>query len=113
LLYTMTDKYILISYKRNRGTATANCNMTSGGVINAPTMSKIKYAYLRVFRKNCGVKIPRLAKKIIITGISNKSSTVIVSQIKYIKYLSTVNNSLNIPSFNDSKNGNINLINTK
>src|SRR5699024_3180659 len=109
----MTNNYILISYKRNKRTATANCNMTSGGVINAPTMSKIKNAYLRDIRKNYGVKIPRLVKNIIITGISNKSARGSVSLISNLKYLSTVNNSLNIPSFNDSKNGNINLINTK
>src|SRR5699024_9304468 len=108
-----TDKYILISYKRNRGTATANCNMTSGGVINAPTMSKIKYASLRVVRKSCGVTILRLVNNIIMTGTANKSAKGNVSLIRNLKYLSTVNNSLNIPSFNDSKNGNINLINTK
>src|SRR5699024_9714393 len=109
----MTDKYILISYKRNRGTATANCNMTSGGVINAPTMSNIKYAYLRVFRTNCGVKIRRLVRNIIITGSSNKSAKGRVSLVMILKYLSTVNNSLNITAFTYSKNGNINLINTK
>src|SRR5699024_3270441 len=112
LLYTMTDKYILISYKRNRGTATANCNMTSGGVINAPTMSKIKYAYLRVFRKNCGVKIPRLVKNIIITVITNKSTKGSNILLRNLKYTLNVNNSMKITSCNNSKKGNIKLINT-
>src|SRR5699024_12875863 len=103
----MTYMYIVISYKRNRGTATANCNMTSGGVINAPTISKIKYAYLRVFRKNCGGKIPRLVKNIIITGISIKSAKGSMSLVRYLKYLYTVHNTFNIASLHDSKNRSI------
>src|SRR5699024_247166 len=93
--------------------ATVSCKMISGGVTNAPTMSKIKYAYFLVLRKKSGVKIPKLVKNMIIIGISNKSANGITNRDINLKYRSTVNNSLKAPSFKDNKNGKINLINIK
>src|SRR5699024_5643349 len=108
---TTEDKNILISYKINKGTATTNCKKMSGGVRTAPTINKIKYAYLRILRKKSGLTIPKLVKNIIIIGISKINANGIVILNKNRKYFSTVNNSLNIPSFSDNKNGRINLIN--
>src|SRR5690625_1678415 len=104
---------MLISYKMNNGIATANCKMTSGGVTTAPIINKIKYAYLRVFFKKSGVMIPRLVKNMITIGNSNKIANGIVTRNKKRKYRSTVNSSLNILSFNESKNGKISLTNIK
>src|SRR5699024_477619 len=111
--YTMADKYILISYKRNNGTATTTCNTTSGGVTRAPTISKIKYAYFLIFLKNCGVTIPKLVRNITIIGISNNIANGSTTLNINLKYLYTVNNSLNIPSFNESKKDSNRRINTK
>src|SRR5690625_173233 len=97
----------------NKGIATSTCKTTSGGVTKAPTINKIKYAYFLIFRKNVGVKIPKLVKNIMIIGISNKIANGMVTLNKNLKYFSTVNNSLNIPSFKFNKNGKINLINMK
>src|SRR5699024_414079 len=109
--YTNDDKKILISYNRNNGIATTSCNITSGGVTNAPTISNMKYAYFLILRRKCGVIIPKLVKNIIIIGSSNKLANGNVTLSKNRKYISTVNSSLNIPSFNDNKNGKISLIN--
>src|SRR5699024_2452833 len=109
---TNDDKNILISYKINKGTATTNCKRISGGVTTAPTINKTKYAYLRILRKKLGLTIPKLVKNITIIGISKSNANGSVILNKNLKYFSTVNNSLNIPSFNDNKNGRINLMNS-
>src|SRR5690625_3734554 len=93
--------------------ATANCKKTSGGVTNAPTINKMKYAYFLVFFKKFGVMIPRLVKNMMTIGSSNNNAKGIVTRNKKRKYRSTVNNSLNILSFNDRRNGKINFTNIK
>src|SRR5699024_777337 len=78
-----------------------------------PKISKIKYAYFLVLRKKSGVIIPKLDKNIITIGISNNNANGIIKRNINRKYLSTVNSSLNCPSFNDNKKGNMSLINIK
>src|SRR5699024_4317052 len=55
--------------------------------------------------------MPKLVKNIETIGISNISANGIITLNINLKYLSTVNNSLNMPSFNDNKNGTIKLVN--
>src|SRR5690625_6939878 len=57
--------------------------------------------------------IPKLVKNIATIGISNRTAKGNVTLSKNLKYLSTVNISLNIPSFKESKNGSISLMKMK
>src|SRR5699024_9191809 len=70
-------------------------------------------AYFLIFLKVIAFIIPKLVKNIETIGISKISAKGMITLNINLKYLSTVNNSLNIPSFNDNKNGTINLINKK
>src|SRR5699024_12336575 len=88
----------------NKGKARISCRSISGGVINAPTISNIKSAYFLIFLKVIAFIIPKLVKNIETIGISKISAKGMITLNINLKYLSTVNNSLNIPSFNDNKN---------
>src|SRR5699024_7058079 len=69
--------------------------------------------YLRDFLKNSGVIMPILVKNIVMTGISKMRAKGSVNRNINLKYFSTVNNSLNIPSLSEIKNGRIKFIKIK
>src|SRR5699024_7811207 len=84
-----------------------------GGVTNAPTIKRIKYAYFLTLRKNWGVSIPKLVKNIVIIGISNKSANEMVILSKNLKNFPPEKFPLTILSFKDNEKGKISLINIK
>src|SRR5699024_12701199 len=69
--------------------------------------------YFLIFLKVIAFIIPKLVKNIETIGISKISAKGMITLNINLKYLSTVNNSINIPSFNDNKNRTINRIKKK
>src|SRR5699024_6671013 len=87
------------------------CKKISGGVMSPPTIRSIKYAYFLILRKNCGVNMPRLVKNMVTIGISKINANGMVILNTNLKYFSTVNNSLNMSSYKESKKGRIKIRN--
>src|SRR5690625_6427954 len=82
-------------------------------LIYTPKIINIKKENILNFHKVIAFIIPKLVKNIETIGISKISAKGMITLNINLKYLSTVNNSLNIPSFNDNKNGTIDRKSTR